>query len=89
MHAFRVAQGGHLCQATYPTQRVVDKGQLQVPGSQPLASHAESGEGAENRIGAQGAALGPEIREERAELEGGTEWLPHRQESLVQSVAAV
>lgn len=31
---------------------MVDKGQLQVPGSQSPASHDRYGEGAENKIGA-------------------------------------
>ena len=33
---------------------MVDKGQLQVPGSQSLASHAGYSRGAENRIGPLG-----------------------------------
>jgi hypothetical protein len=39
-----------LCEATDPTQQVVDKGQAPVPGSQSPASQAGYG-GAENRIG--------------------------------------
>jgi hypothetical protein len=41
-----------LCEDTNPTQQGVNKGQLPVPGSQSLASHAGAGRGTENRIGA-------------------------------------
>ena len=61
-HASHMAPGGGgiwLCQATDPTRQVVDKGQPQVPGSQPPVSHAGYGRGSENRIGAPGAALCP------------------------------
>ena len=44
---------------------MVDKGQPQVTSSQPLAFHAGYSGGTENRRGAPGLQLAPEIREER------------------------
>ena len=55
-----------LCEATNPTWQRVDKEQPLVPGSQPPASHAGYGRGAENRIGALGWHLSLEVWEERA-----------------------
>jgi hypothetical protein len=82
----RPRMGIWLCEATDPAWQGVDKGQLLVPGSQSLASHAGYDRGAENRIGAPGRHSAPEIREEgRGKV--GTGWFPRRQESLVQSMA--
>jgi hypothetical protein len=50
----------------------VNKGQPQVPGSQPLASHAGYGGGAENRIGAPGVKGG------EGSGRGSTGWFPCR-----------
>jgi hypothetical protein len=52
---------------------MVDKGQPQVPGSQPPALHARYSRGAENRIEAPGWHLAPKIREE--ERERGRCWV--------------
>ena len=46
-----------LCEGTVPIGQVVDKGQPQILGSQPPASHAGYGREAENRIGAPGKHL--------------------------------
>ena len=65
---------------------MVDKGQPQVPGSQSPASIGYIG-GAEKRIGALGQHSALQIREDRADREGGAGWFPHRRESLVRSIA--
>jgi hypothetical protein len=75
-----------LCQATDPTQRVVDMGQPQVPGSHSPASHTGYSREAENRIGVSGLHLALKIREE-GRGRGDTGWFPCRRDSLVQSLA--
>jgi hypothetical protein len=88
LHAFHVAPVGvWLCEATDPTWWVVDKGQPQVPGSQPPASHAGYCRGAENRqIGAPGQPLAPGMKKGKGRRRGGAGWFPLEQESFVRSV---
>ena len=66
---------------------MVDKGQPQVPGSQPLASHPGYGGGAENKIGTLGQHSGQEVKGGEGRGRGVTGWFPRRQESLIRSMA--
>ena len=56
-----------------PIWQGVDKGQPQVPGSQPPAFYAGYGRGAENRIGAPGWYSAPGMK--RGEGRGGGRWM--------------
>jgi hypothetical protein len=67
----------------------MDKGQPQVPGSQPLAFHAGSGSGgAENRIGSLGSTQFRGTKGGEGRTRGGAGWFPCGwRESLVRSMA--
>jgi hypothetical protein len=60
--------------------------QPQVPGSQPLASHAGYGRGAENRIGAPGQHSGP--REEGEVMGRGWCWVVSTQVRVLSPVCS-
>ena len=66
---------------------MADKGQSQLPGSQPTASHSGYGGGGENRIGAPGQHSTPGMKAGEGKERVGAGWFLHGLESFVRSVA--